>query len=70
MLQITTKEFNDKFKTNPNVEVLTKSFFDAWIEDNREVLVKAEKGEETPGPAVPALIVVLISALVIFSRRT
>lgn len=46
MLQITTKEFNDKFKTNPNVEVLTKSFFDAWIEDNREVLVKAEKGEE------------------------
>lgn len=40
------------------------------LQVNTVLIPEAEKGEETPGPAVPALIVVLISALVIFSRRT
>jgi hypothetical protein len=46
MLQISNKEFENKFKSNPNVEIFTKSYFDKYIEDNRELLVKADSNEE------------------------
>lgn len=46
MLTITQQEFDEIIKSNSNVEIFTKNLFDTYIEDNKELLIKADSGQE------------------------